>query len=132
MATEWAAMGANRHVRPHKHRRWAWSAERRVGLAAAVVALCCASPVLAVTSESPEVQRLIAAGLAALEKPGSDIEDLYAERLGGQCLAGLAFVKAGKPNHPRVAAAIDACRTAMTSGEKIDVYSNGIAIVFLC
>lgn len=81
--------------------------------------------VQAVTPDSPEVQRLVATGLAVLEKETDD-------RLGGKCLAGLAFVKANQPNHPRVAEAVEACRRAMTAQEPIDVYSNGLAIIFLC
>lgn len=79
----------------------------------------------AVTPESPEVKALVAKGLAVLEKETD-------ERLGGKCVVGLAFVKAGKPDHPRVAEAVEACRKAMTSKEPIDVYSNGLAIIFLC
>ena len=37
-----------------------------------------------ITSDSPEVRKLVESGLAALEKPGNAIEDPFAERLGGQ------------------------------------------------
>lgn len=79
----------------------------------------------AVTPESPEVKELVTKGLAVLEKETD-------ERLGGKCLVGLAFLKAGQPNHPRVAEAVEACRKGMTSTEPIDVYSNGLAVIFLC
>lgn len=90
------------------------------------------APARAITSDSPEVRRLIEAGLAAIDKPGDRSADGYAERLGGRCIVGLAFLKAGKPDHPRVDDAVKAARAAMTSGERIDVYTNGIALVFLC
>jgi hypothetical protein len=89
-------------------------------------------PSAAITSDSPEVRQLIEKGLAAIEKPGDESYDFYARFLGGRCVVGLAFAKAGKPEHARVNEAVAAVRTAMTSGEKIDVYSNGIVIVFLC
>jgi len=79
----------------------------------------------AITPDSPEVKELVAQGLASLEKETD-------ERLGAQCLIGMAFLKAGQPNHPRVAEAVEACRKSMTSNEPIDVYSNGLAIIFLC
>jgi hypothetical protein len=90
------------------------------------------APARAITSDSPEVRQLVEAGLAAIDKPGSQADDFYAERLGARCVVGMAFLKAGKPNHPRVDDAVKAVHAAMTSGEKIDIYSNGIAIVFLC
>jgi len=86
----------------------------------------------AYTAESPEVQKLVAQGLAALEKPvGADV-DRYSTWLGGKCLVGLAFVKAKKPTHPLVEKAVTACRDGMKDSKTIDVYSNGVAIVFLC
>ncbi|HEY4234788.1 MAG TPA: HEAT repeat domain-containing protein [Lacipirellulaceae bacterium] len=102
-------------------------------LAAALAAVClCASPGLAVTSDSAEVQKLVASGLAYLEKPFKENEDPNALRLGGKCVVGLAFIKAHKPDHPRVKEALEACRTSMTANKPIDNYSNGLAIVFLC
>ncbi len=89
-------------------------------------------PAVAIKSDSPEVRKLVAAGLATFDQPVDEQQDFYASRLGGQCLVGLALVKAGKPEHPRVAAAVKSLRAAMTSTDKIDVYSNGIVIVFLC
>src|SRR5207245_2026570 len=56
-------------------------------------------------------------------------------RLGGKCLIGLAFVKAGKGNHRRVQEAVEACLKEMqaNNGESgLDTYSNGLAIIFLC
>jgi HEAT repeats len=117
-----------------KHHRIVRAAGWPIGLlAAGSVAVCvCAQPASAVTSDSPEVKKLVASGLAYLEKPPKTNEDPYAERLGAKCLVGLAFVKAHKPDHPRVKEAVEACRTAMTANQPIDNYSNGLAVVFLC
>ncbi len=80
----------------------------------------------AVTPESPEVRALIEKGLKYLES-NSD------KRLGGKCLIALAFHKEGaSPDHPRIQEALEACRN--TSSQKVvgeDVYSNGLAIIFL-
>jgi hypothetical protein len=94
--------------------------------------LATCAPALAIKPDSPEVRKLIDASLAVLEEPIDVQQDTYAGRLGGKCLVGLAFLKAGKPEHPRVAEAVQAIRASMSPDEKIDVYSNGIAIVFLC
>ena len=102
------------------------------GLAVGFSSALSATSSLAITADSPEVRKLVEAGLAAIDKPGNEVDDFYAHRLGARCLVGLAFVKAGKPDHPRVEDAVKAVRTAMTSGEKIDIYSNGIAVFFLC
>ncbi len=107
-------------------------ASRSLGIVVGVGLAAWCAPAGAITSDSPEVRQLVEAGLAAIDKPGSPTDDFYATRLGARCIVGLAFVKAGKPHHPRVDEAMKAVRAAMTSGEKIDVYSNGIAIVFLC
>ena len=47
----------------------------------------------------------------------------------------LAFLKAGHPEHPRVKAAIDACDQVVRTNPPenlLDVYSNGLAVIFLC
>jgi hypothetical protein len=84
-------------------------------------------PALAVTSESPEVKKLIDAGLDFLSKNDDD-------RLGGKCLVGLAFLKAERRDHPRVQEAVNACRDAVNGSSQatLDVYSNGLAPIFLC
>jgi hypothetical protein len=82
----------------------------------------------AVTPESPEVKKLVNSALAFLEKNGD-------ERLGGKCLLGLAFLKAGRANHARINEALAACRETMSANPPdavLDVYSNGLAIIFLC
>jgi hypothetical protein len=86
----------------------------------------------AVTVDSPEVKELVQRGLAALEKGDDATNDPYSTRLGAKCVVGLAFVKAGKPDHPLVKEALAACRAGMQPSELVDVYSNGLALVFLC
>jgi HEAT repeats/Prenyltransferase and squalene oxidase repeat len=84
--------------------------------------------VAGVTPDSSEVQKLINAGLTYLESHTDD-------RLGGKCLMGLAFLKAGRGEHARVAEAVEACDLEMRadrSDEMLDVYSNGLAVIFLC
>jgi hypothetical protein len=101
-----------------------------------IVALAVAArawPLPAYTPGSPEVQRLVDRGLKYLDSRPSD--EFY--RLGGLCLAGLAFLKAGRPEHPHVAAALAACQAMAAKGpDKIttsecDIYSTGLAIIFL-
>jgi hypothetical protein len=82
----------------------------------------------AVTPESPEVRKLIASALTYLEEHVD-------ERLGGRCLNGLVFLKADQPDHPRVREALEACRDTIRANPPdavLDVYSNGLAIIFLC
>ena len=105
---------------------------QRVGVLAALVGLAATGAALALTPESPEVRKLVAEGLEVLEEPVAANEDANALRLGGKCVMGLAFIKANKPNHPRVDEAVEACRAAMTSDEPLDIYSNALAIAFLC
>ncbi|MFN0018056.1 MAG: hypothetical protein ACKVP0_07345 [Pirellulaceae bacterium] len=83
-------------------------------------------PAVAHTPESPEVRAVIKKGLKYLETAKEG-------RLGGQCLIALAFLKDGADEkHPKVVAAVNAC-IANTKGEVgADIYSTGIAIIFLC
>lgn len=85
---------------------------------------------LAVTPESPEVKAVVEKALKYLETAPDDA------RLGGKCLVGLAFLKNGSDEkHPKVEIALQACLDA-TRGEpaaiRNDLYSTGIAIIFLC
>lgn len=101
----------------------------------ALTACLVASPqACAVTPESPEVIELVNRGLKYLEKKTS-------AQLGGKCLIGLCYLKAPKKqaNHKRVAEALAACQAAVkqgvgnyVAGEDHGVYSNGIALIFLC
>ncbi len=82
----------------------------------------------AVTPQSPEVQKLVGSALKYLE---TNVD----ERLGGRCLIGLVYIKSGRPDHPRVAEALKACREMTQSNppdSALDVYSNGLAVIFLC
>lgn len=112
--------------------RSACACRRRVVGIALGGLLALAAPAYAIRSDSPEVRKLVESSLAVLERPIDFQQDSYANRLGGKCLMGLAFLKAGKPEHPRVAEAVQAVRASMKPDQKVDVYSNGIAIVFLC
>ena len=80
----------------------------------------------AVTPESPEVRKLIEQGKHYLEEHTD-------HRLGGKCLIGLVFLKEGAAlSHPRIEEALSACQnTAAEEVRKGDVYSNGLAIIFL-
>jgi len=88
--------------------------------------VCRPALVGAVTPESPEVRQLITAGLKSLEGNSE-------KRLGGLCLIALAFVKNGEsPDNPHVRAAVKACEnTSAQQARSADVYSNGLAIIFL-
>lgn len=94
-----------------------------VGLFAVLAEAACA-----VTPESPEVRKLVDAAVGFLEK-NTD------ERLGGRCLVGLVFLKENRPDHPRVQEALEDCRRQMAANPPdtvLDVYSNGLAVIFLC
>jgi hypothetical protein len=99
-------------------------------LCAATLLVHCAAAntACALTPESPEVRKLVDSALAFLEENGDD-------RLGGRCLLGLVFLKAGRHDHPRVREALEACRKSIEANPPdtvLDVYSNGLAIIFLC
>jgi hypothetical protein len=82
----------------------------------------------AVTPESPEVQRLVGKAIAYLEKNQD-------QRFGGICLNGLVFLKSNRPEHARVKEALAACQKTIQdnpSDVHLDMYSNGLAIIFLC
>ena len=96
----------------------------------ALLTLCLLSvfspDVAAVTPESPEVRKLIEQGKHYLEEHTDP-------RLGGKCLIGLVFLKEGASlSHPRIQEALSACQnTAAQEVRQGDVYSNGLAIIFL-
>lgn len=83
-------------------------------------------PAHALVPESPEVKAMIERGLKFLERSEDD-------RLGGRCLIGLSFYKAGrKASHPKVQEALQACQVAMREDVKAqDNYSVGLAVIFL-
>jgi len=82
--------------------------------------------VLALTPESPEVRQMIETGLQSLEGHAE-------QRLGGICLVALAFVKEGaSPENVHIQAAVEACQNITAQQARAtDVYSNGLAIIFL-
>src|SRR5262245_39840129 len=84
---------------------------------------------LAVSQDSPEVKKLVDSGLAYL----SEANDA---RLGAKCLIALAFLKAERRDSPKIQEAVYACREAINANKtdvtNIDVYSNGLAPIFLC
>lgn len=97
----------------------------RIGMAAALLLLAFPVGAWAVTPGSPEVKALVDRGLKYLESADD-------ARVGGKCLGALCFLKSGsEPSHPKVQAALAACRTYDPSKDTA-IYSQGIAIMFLC
>jgi hypothetical protein len=104
---------------------------RAILLFAIFAALLLASPcpARAVTPDSPEVKQMIERALKWLETQDDN-------RLGGRCLIGLAFYKAGrKLDHPKIVQAQNACQSAIGNLGALDMseanYSLGLALVFL-
>jgi len=80
----------------------------------------------AVTPESPEVKAVIEKGLTYI---AANVDS----RLGGKCLAGIAFLKNGrKADDPVIKAALEDCRAKLSGLTNEDNYSLGAAIIFLC
>ena len=82
------------------------------------------------TPDSPEVRKLVDAGLGYL---GTHTDN----RLGGQCLIALAFVKSGHGDHQRVEEALNACRKEAATNQPLAQsdsydYSDCLATIFLC
>lgn len=75
---------------------------------------------------SPEVQKLVNTGIDYLENKAIET------RLGGRCLIALAMLKTDRPDSKWVADAEAACVRVARNKENFDVYSNGLAIIFLC
>lgn len=102
------------------------------GVFAAVLAIGLSfgvAPARAFNPDSPEVQKLIERGLGYLATTNEP-------RLGGKCLIAMAFHKhLGDANHPKVVEAVQACKAVAKPDPKDvpwDMYSIGIAIIFLC
>lgn len=88
-----------------------------------------AVPAGALTPSSPEVLKLVEAGLTTLEDLPRD------KRLGARCLSALAFMKAGQPTHPRVGESVSECISIVSQPDefqKLDNYSFGLAMILLC
>ena len=106
------------------------AARRIAALGRRILPLVACSAALAVTPDSPEVKAVVKKGLKYLETAPPH------GQLGGKCLVGMAFLKSGEPEeHPQIKLAADACKQ-VCAGEakaiKEDIYSTGIAIIFLC
>jgi hypothetical protein len=81
------------------------------------------------TPESPEVKALMKVGIERMKK-----EAAGEVRLGGKCLIALALIKMDEPTHPLVSAAVAECRQRINDENIFNdgMYSNGIAVMFLC
>jgi len=90
----------------------------------------------AYTTESPEVKKMVAAGLRYLEQDDYEPKDDH-EQLGGKCLIGLAFIKGNATStHPKIVEAVKECQAVVEAGiplrEEKQTYAVGMAIIFLC
>ena len=108
-----------------------WKGAALVALLLLVNVLATHSDLLAYTSQSPDVLAMRRKAVDYLEK--SESHDF----LGGNCLVAMAIHKElSQDQHPKILEAIEACRkfsadkTRKLKGP--DVYSVGIAIIFLC
>jgi hypothetical protein len=87
-----------------------------------------ASPVRAMSPESPEVVALVEKACGYLEKHIVD-----EGRPGAKALVGLTFLKAHKSGHPAVRIALAACQQHLAQGViQGDVYTVALMLVFLC
>ncbi|TWT42564.1 prenyltransferase/squalene oxidase repeat-containing protein [Botrimarina hoheduenensis] len=87
------------------------------------------SPCWALSPESPEVRKLIDAGLKALEEVEHDAQ------LGAGCLSAIAFIKDGQRSHPRIGQAVSQCARVASNKDEfqaLDNYSFGLALILLC
>src|SRR5262245_32178626 len=99
----------------HSEKPKSRAATRAVSVIVASVLIALAPlPAKALNPDSPEVKQTVEKALRWLEKQ----EDSNEDRLGGKCLIGLSFVKAGRLSHPKVAAARTACEMAANSDIK--------------
>jgi hypothetical protein len=101
----------------------------RLGWGAALLLASVAAQAWAVNPKSPEVKKLIDKGFEYLDNATE-------ERLGGKCLIGMTYLKAGRPaDHRHIKEAVEACQANAQGKPKQnreDVYSLGIAVMFLC
>lgn len=99
---------------------------RIILLAIGLAAGCAIAPTVhGYTKESPEVRAMVDKGKKFLEANTQE------QRLGGRCLIALVFIKEGQKDHRLVQEALKACQVAAAQGHADDVYSNGLAIIFL-
>lgn len=94
-------------------------------IAAWTIAFTATSSLRAAAPDRPEVRAVIDKGLKFLESSDDP-------RVGAKCLAALCFLKNDRPkNHAKVEAAFNACKSFDLASENA-IYSQGIAIMFLC
>ena len=88
------------------------------------VALAIPKPAAAITPDDPKVQKCVKRALQSLSAATD-------QRVGGDCLIGLCFWKAGEPiDHPKIVHALARCKAV--DFNTCDNYSLGIALMFLC
>jgi len=85
------------------------------------------------TTDSPEVKAAVERGVKFLAS-----DEAKDDRIGAWALVGLGIHKfEGKPDHPKIQAAVSKIKTALSSrdleqiGKSLDIYSTGLAIIFL-
>ncbi len=104
-----------------------FAAPRTMMIGLAICICASARPARAVTPDSPEVQQLLDRAFSFLDaaKPEG--------RLGAKCLVGLCYLKHGETEaHAAVKDAADACVHDAKNPDGIEIYDNGLAIIFLC
>jgi len=103
-------------------------------IASSLMLALCLAPLYAapkLTAESPEVQKAIARGVKFLESEAANDA-----RVGAKALTGLVLLKNGaETSHPKIADAVAAIQSAVRSKDPksigLDIYSSGLAIIFL-
>ena len=94
-----------------------------------VISLIASDTLHAYTTESREVRAMVQRGVEFLSSSNVD------SRLGGRCIVGLVLIKQNLRQHELVVEAIRACEEACSRPVNEideDIYSTGLAIVFLC
>ncbi len=109
----------------------AWAASMLAAAWGVAIFLVPAGKASALTPDSPEVRAALAKAVKFLES-----DEANDTRLGARALVGLVLLKYGAPaDHPKITAAADAIVRAVANKEatdiKIDLYSTGLAIIFL-
>jgi len=91
-----------------------------------VAVLIFAQSARAISADSPEVK-------ATIERALKFLENHSEQRLGGQCLIALSFLKNDRDlKHKQIQNALQQCRSANPADLAIDNYSLGCALIFLC
>ena len=103
----------------------------RAAVLGVAVLFAVGSKASALTPDSPEVRAALAKAVKFLES-----DEANDTRLGARALVGLVLLKYGAPaDHPKIVAAAEAIVRAVADKEaadvKTDLYSTGLAIIFL-